>query len=191
MEIEEPVYRAEDIVFLSCMSVMHHPSTNYLWLRETKLANLAATSGAGARICVSRSGIAKRTFVSEQQLESRLRDLGFSIVRPEEHSVDEQIAMFNKARLIVGASGAAFANVLYCQPGATIVEIQPTRMQKNGMWVACIFALNGCRWRPYFCDSFASELQVVAGRARMEIGFSFDVDLDDFIAYLAAVERAK
>src|SRR5207247_144313 len=121
-----------------------------------------------------------------------LADRGFAVVAPENHTVDEQIDMFRNANVIVGCAGAALANALYCREGTTIVEITPMRMveaaQVSGMWVYNICAIVGCNWRPYYCrDTPQDEPVLVAGVERAEIGFSFDLDVDDLLRYVEAV----
>jgi capsular polysaccharide biosynthesis protein len=110
-------------------------------------------------------------------------------IYPEEYPVEDQIALFNNARIIVGCAGAAFANVLYCPPAATIVEIIPMRMVEtqmiSGVWVCNICALMGHRWRPYFtAQCWADD---GADETKPEVDFSFDLDIDDFIGYLERV----
>lgn len=43
---------------------------------------------------------------------------GFEAVYPEKMSFREQVRMYAEAEILLGASGAAFANMLFCQPGA-------------------------------------------------------------------------
>lgn len=66
-----------------------------------------------------------RRCLNEQQLIDRLAELGFLIFEPEKHSFEEQIAIFRHARLVVGASGAGMFNTVFCQPGTSILAIEP------------------------------------------------------------------
>jgi hypothetical protein len=43
---------------------------------------------------------------------------GFEAVYPEGKTFREQVQMYAEAQVLLGASGAAFANMLFCQPGA-------------------------------------------------------------------------
>ena len=58
--------------------------------------------------------------------------MGFEVVRPEALGVVEQISLFRHATVVVGATGAAFANCLFCPPAAKIFEIQPSNY--TGIW---------------------------------------------------------
>lgn len=46
---------------------------------------------------------------------------------PEEYSLEDQIAIFNGAEYIVGGTGAAFTNVLFCSEGCKLICIQSFR----------------------------------------------------------------
>lgn len=46
-----------------------------------------------------------------------LEPLGFEKVSTDKMSIPDQVALFNGAEVIVGGSGAAFTNLLYCKPG--------------------------------------------------------------------------
>ncbi len=60
-----------------------------------------------------------------------LKELGFSKYRIGELSFFEQIYLFNNAKFIVGAHGAAFTNLAFCKPNINIIEIKPSSLQNN------------------------------------------------------------
>lgn len=62
-----------------------------------------------------------RALVNEQEIEDRLTPLGFVAVQPELLTFDEQFHLFAGAEVIVGATGAAFANLIFCTPGTRII----------------------------------------------------------------------
>ena len=49
----------------------------------------------------------------------------FDIKRPEIFTFDKQIQLFRNSHIILGAHGAAFANIIFCKPGTKIIEIIP------------------------------------------------------------------
>ena len=57
----------------------------------------------------------KRRNYNQIDLERIAKENGFTIVYPEILSFYEQVSLFNSAKYIVGASGAAWANILFCQ----------------------------------------------------------------------------
>ena len=48
-----------------------------------------------------------------------------------ELSFFEQIYLFNNAKFIIGAHGAAFANLTFCSPDTNIIEIKPSSHPNN------------------------------------------------------------
>lgn len=79
----------------------------------------------GDLLYVSRNDSGMRRILNEEQLLPGLRDLGFNIVMPAELSLLEQLLLFRNARVIVSAHGAGLTNLLFSQPGTSLVEIFP------------------------------------------------------------------
>lgn len=50
---------------------------------------------------------------------------GFTVVEPQKLSFEEQVGLFHQARIIVGPGGAAFTNILFCQPDAVSALWKP------------------------------------------------------------------
>jgi len=102
----------------------------------------AAPAGDGAEptpelVYVSRQRSGKRRIHDHAALEPILDRLGFATVYPEQHTVAEQARLFHGARVIFGAHGSGFANLVFCRPGTTLVELfepDPTRTT-SAYWV--------------------------------------------------------
>jgi hypothetical protein len=75
------------------------------------------------RIYVTRDGAGWRRAANERQVRDALDKRGFVTVSPGDLSVVEQIRLFRKASCVVGLHGAGLTNMVFCQPGATVVEI--------------------------------------------------------------------
>jgi rhamnosyltransferase len=175
----EPIYRASRLVFTNCMAHnLHAPNVHFRKLRDIQLANVSggAPAEVGERIYVSRRAAQLRTFVGESELEHRLAALGFSIVQPELYPIDQQIQIFHQAKVVVGPTGAAFANVLYCRPDTLVVEIVPTAMA--GLWVGWLCAFTGARWRPYYCEGRSPRTWAV------QADLVFSVDQEELISFI-------
>jgi capsular polysaccharide biosynthesis protein len=191
-----PIFRVSDVIWASCMaSFMHQPNITYRVVRDRELARKEPTALSFDKVYITRRGFVgldgapKRIFLSEERLEGRLRQLGFAIVDPAQHTIDEQIDIFRHADVIVGCSGAALANVIYCHEAATVVEITPFRMTAKALarnlWVRNICAVVGCKWRPYYCADNPPEKPVLyRGVEQPELGFSFDLDIEDLVGYI-------
>jgi capsular polysaccharide biosynthesis protein len=193
-ELDRPIYRVADLLFTSCLGgFLNSPNVNYRTVRDKQLARKAATSVSIRKVYISRKRHPRRTLVSERRLEERLRQLDFTVVAPEEHSIDEQIDIFRNAELVVGCAGAALANVLYCRRDTTVVEITPSRMvtpiTTSGRWVYNLCAIVGCRWRPFYCARSSSVQTVeVGGGQHREVGFTFDLDIEELVRYVQGLE---
>jgi hypothetical protein len=81
------------------------------------------------RICISRRnfenetrGVLKR-FVDREYMEAQAAELGFEIVRPEEHSVAAQYDLFSEAGAIIGEFGSGLHNSLFSAPGIVVGSV--------------------------------------------------------------------
>lgn len=62
-----------------------------------------------------------RHLTNQDEIESALTSNGFKVIDPGVMSVEEQIEAFSNAEIIIGASGAAFANMMWCRPGTKVI----------------------------------------------------------------------
>src|SRR5262249_49722542 len=121
IELTRNVYYVESAIFTNCMDYfLNTPNTTYRLLASIGLDAVGRESDSGSgvkrKIYLSRRGNDNRRFLSEMDIESALHSRGFEIVHPESLPVTEQIKLFANSAVIVGCSGAAFANVIYCRP---------------------------------------------------------------------------
>lgn len=72
------------------------------------------------KVCISRKNYQGRAIANQKEIEDYLQQLGFEIVYPETMSFLEQISLFRSAKVVIGATGAAFANSIFCQNGSLI-----------------------------------------------------------------------
>ena len=61
-----------------------------------------------------------RRLLNSAEIERLLLDRGFSIIEPEHLTFVEQLSMFRWADVIIGATGAACANIVFCRPGTRV-----------------------------------------------------------------------
>lgn len=79
------------------------------------------------KIFISRKNSNNRKY-NEAEVVDLVKKYGFSVVLPEEYNFFEQITLFNEADNIIGASGAAFANILFCHNNCHIICMQPRKL---------------------------------------------------------------
>jgi hypothetical protein len=75
------------------------------------------------KIYLKRSGEISRKIVNEPELERILSSRGFISLDMALLSVEDQISIFKGANCIVSAHGSGLANIVFCAPGAKVVEI--------------------------------------------------------------------
>jgi hypothetical protein len=85
--------------------------------------------GNGQKIYISRSlgRISRphsRHLINELEVEKIMEDRGFTIVYPEVHSLEEQVSIFQKARLIAGPSGSGMLNAVFSEPGSRVLDME-------------------------------------------------------------------
>tara|TARA_B100001057_G_C22810612_1_gene935256 strand:- start:489 stop:1646 length:1158 start_codon:yes stop_codon:yes gene_type:complete len=66
-----------------------------------------------------------RKIINEDEVKDFLIGKGFSIITLSNLSFEEQVILFNNAKQIVGLHGAGFANLTFCKPRTSVLEIKP------------------------------------------------------------------
>jgi hypothetical protein len=66
-----------------------------------------------------------RRCVNEDDVIAIMQRYGFSIIEPEKFAFLEQVAIFARARFIVGPSGAGMFNAVFTPPGAKVLSLEP------------------------------------------------------------------
>lgn len=75
------------------------------------------------RIYVRRAG--RRKILNEDALLALLQQYNFQIIDDVPHTLLEQVHIYYHAAFVIGPHGAAFANILWCQPGTHLFELFP------------------------------------------------------------------
>lgn len=83
--------------------------------------------------------------INSKKLKIFLRSLGFAIVKPEKLSFAKQVYIFWNADFVIGAHGAAFANIIFCRPKTKIIEFRP--FGHPGRYYERIASVNKLRYR--------------------------------------------
>ena len=65
-----------------------------------------------------------RSIINEEDVKKTLSQKGFSIIRLSDLSFSDQVSLFNSASKIVGLHGAGLANLTFCKPEASILELK-------------------------------------------------------------------
>ena len=73
----------------------------------------------------SESSFSHCQFVNNGEIINFLKNKGFTSYKVGQLSFQEQVYLFNNAKIIIGAHGAAFANLAFCKKNTKIIEIKP------------------------------------------------------------------
>lgn len=92
------------------------------FLRGKMLPYAEKTRHSPEKIYIQRRG-KTRGIINEPELIAWLEDHGWQVVALETLTVAQQITLFSNARVVCGLHGAAFTNLLWCQPGCIVVEL--------------------------------------------------------------------
>jgi hypothetical protein len=120
-------------------------------MAERALPNTPMTE-APRLIYVWRIDSPTRPMRNEDDLVDLLISYGIEPVILNGLRLDDQIALFRNARLIIGPHGAGLCNIVFCRPGAVLYELFPSH------WVnPCMNQLAQARGLNYWCDAFRAE----------------------------------
>jgi capsular polysaccharide biosynthesis protein len=175
-EVRAQIVALEGAVFSTAMDhFLHTPGPLTLRLRDHLRGRLPEPRRSGRRLYISRRYQHMRVMVDEEALEAELANRGFEIIRPETLCVVDQLTLFGEASVIVGASGAGLSNLLLCQPGVKVIEIQPENF--TSFWVGALCRTAGLDWSCYVCQSPGPSAKA-PWLARLRRGFQFAYQLD-------------
>ncbi len=121
------------------------------------------------------SGI--RKILNSNEVEKYLADCGFKIIEPEKLSFIEQASVFFNAKIIIGGSGAALANTIFCQPDTKIIIFMPDAPKTNFCYWQNLACATGNKINYIFTD---------AKKKREGIHSDYSVPLKDIADVLAS-----
>lgn len=75
------------------------------------------------RILIARPASLFRKMKNFAELCTSLKGHGFVVVSPENLGFYDQLSLFRHADIIIGQSGAALTSMLFCNKGATVIEL--------------------------------------------------------------------
>ncbi len=98
------------------------------------------------RIYISRKG--RRCVTNELELVELLKKYDFTIIEDKPRTVREQIAIYYNASFILGPHGASFSNIIWCQPGAHLMELFSSNYVPD--FFLYLAEINGMKYSAYY-----------------------------------------
>ena len=143
-------------------------------LIKSKVAKLSSNTEANAthkKIWIKRNAT-YRNVSNADEIQSALITQGFMVIEPEKLSFVEQVTIFSNADVIVGATGAAFANLIFCKPETKIIVlISDYKNMIYGYW-------------PNMASAVGNKVTYVIGEcadASSRLHSNFQIDLPDLL----------
>ncbi|MDJ0515717.1 MAG: tetratricopeptide repeat protein [Trichodesmium sp. MO_231.B1] len=94
------------------------------FLREEFLKDININrSELSERIYVGRSNARYRQVINEEEVVKILCQFGFTYVTPESMSLENQIAIFAHAKIIIAPHGSGLTNIVFSNPGTKVIEL--------------------------------------------------------------------
>lgn len=126
------------------------------------------------RIFLTRRNTNHRKY-NEDEVYSILEPHGFVKLAPEEYSFEEQMSLFKNAEWIIGGSGAAFTNLLFCSNNCRIIIFRPIHNKHTSPLFSTLAYLNNCKI-VYFLPSQSA--------SNSSVHTDYRIDVNSFSKYL-------
>lgn len=113
--------------------VGHHMSTtpsNLRWLRRVLGSPSPAAQSASSlqppeKIYLSRRDTDRRRVTNEEALERLLHQRGFVTIDGSQGTVEQQLQLFSRARVVVAPHGGGLTHLSFAPPGTLVIELMP------------------------------------------------------------------
>ena len=183
--VTDPVIRIGQVIYTSCLNhYLHRNGALFTALTARFMPPRPAKPGSGPAVYLSRRGFSGRIMVNEAALENALAAKGVTILRPQRMTVAAQIAAIAQAPTIIGASGAALANICFLPQAARMVELRPDPVREP--WLDLAAAQLGIEHRiiraeaplPPASVPFSVWLRQLPRRMMGKYNYAYSVDIE-------------
>ena len=130
-----PHIQATELIVPSFAGYLGWPSGWAIdFLRREFLQGIIPSYSYPKRIYISRSKARYRRVLNEADVVEVLEGFGFVSILPESMSLEEQIAYFYHAEVIVTAHGSGLTNTIFCNSGTKIIELMSPHYISHYYW---------------------------------------------------------
>ncbi|GAB4304931.1 MAG: hypothetical protein Fur0025_46890 [Oscillatoriaceae cyanobacterium] len=103
--------------------------------REFLEKNPPNSSSYPERIYISRAKARYRRVINEAEVIEFLAQFGFQVIETESLSFFAQLAVFERAKIIVAPHGSGLTNIIFCRPGTQVIELVSPHYVRPYYWV--------------------------------------------------------
>lgn len=97
------------------------------YIKNKILESSQKTNKISRKVYLSRANYSKRSY-NDSEIKDFLSKNGFETIYPEKLSIQEQVNLFGNANIIVGASGAALTNIVFCKKNTKIIVLAAQKL---------------------------------------------------------------
>ena len=94
------------------------------------------------KIYISRKKAKRRRLLNEEQFLLTLINLNFEIHYFEDYTLQQQIKLMSECMMLVGIHGAGLTNMLFMQPGTSVIELRKEDDHHNNCFFSMASALD-------------------------------------------------
>ncbi len=120
------------------------------FLRQTFLPKRDTSFRGPTRFVLKRTG-KWRPAANEAEMYRLFEQHGWSVIDTEQLTFAQEVALFNGADAIAGLLGSGMTNVVFCNPGCSVLQIAPDFMLDG--WLDWIVQVVGCNYEFAVCQS--------------------------------------
>ncbi|HEX6892453.1 MAG TPA: glycosyltransferase family 61 protein, partial [Chryseolinea sp.] len=103
-----------------------------------------------------------RSVLNETELIALLKGYGFETRFLSEMTIRDQAEYFNSAKLVIGAHGSGLTNLVFCEPGTTVVELFPDKYVRHVYYDIC--NKMGLNYHYLLCPSTGNPSDTIEGQ---------------------------
>lgn len=125
--------KAEDLIVPSLVSPNDCPSIEACHYLRDLYSDEIRERYRETNIYIKRK--AGRTIINETELLTFLEPFNFQVLALENLPVAEQASIFANAKIVIGAHGAGFTNIVFCQPNTIVIDLFAAEWINPCYWV--------------------------------------------------------
>ncbi len=186
--LPDSAYRFRSAVVSDCLDARNTRAPNPETLSSIidRLRPVETDQLAKTKLFVKRSGagdVSSRTILNENDVIDAVESLGFRIIEPSTMSLRDQAHAFHNADIIVSPHGSTLANLIFCRPGAKVLDLMPDDWVGvrgdaiRDVWGLRVCAMTGLDYSVLLCPS-----TIVATHYSGSPTIACNVDITDLIA---------
>jgi hypothetical protein len=132
------------------------------------------------RVYISRADALFRRVLNEQEILPVLEEYGFTPVKLEKLSFQDQIILFRDAESVVLPHGSGLANLVFCTKGIPVIELLPAQILDHGYRLSRAVGVDY-----YFLSALPQDSRICEGTSHSgNIPYDFSIRPQDLIEAL-------